>query len=172
LIKALQDEEFDWFLKQQQFMRFRDKSTFINLNKKKKELITPQELPPVEKNEETKSDQVLEAVSFLNEAYTPKKKKFKLNDYIVSANKENKEVIYRKNPQESPHLDWLKWKENSCRLDSFFTILIFSIVSDSAFDLKLFKGQENQKFKETLESLLKAKHVNIVQQCLNGFCSL
>jgi len=120
------------------------------MNKRNRDAIPEQESDSLLKKNETKGS--VPCYSLKKQKMNTDNKKAKENSLLINLKK-----------------SWLKWKLNSCRLDSFFTILIFTILGDERFNVDSLTGRENRKMKEIVDQLLHAKTLEEIQPIITDF---
>jgi len=167
-------------MKQQETLRYQEKNGFANVERKRK-------IDKISQEERENSTELLKKNTLQNISSpyleSAKKKRLKDNNF-AQKNQETKKYQYNKTNQEESKLDiqalfttstidkqnqWLTWKSNSCRLDAFFTILIFTILNDERFSVTQIKKQENKKFKEILIKIQEATDVSEIQFLLDQY---
>lgn len=159
-MSVLKEEEYEWFLKQQQKMRLTMALNYGTIGKKRKNTEISKEIQPSSQKEPIKPSTSTEK---------PKLKKSKLLDGKI----EPKEPIIKFNGFNTPEVQspnqWLIWRSNSCRLDAFFTIMMFSLVNDESFNLNCLNTESNRRLRETLQEMSDCKNVTSVQKNLELF---
>ena len=129
-------------MKHQQTLRHSTKSQFTIISKKRK---TPPNSMPLsfEEIKPCKGNEIESNV--LKSGYSPKKKKSKQPE---KTQPETLIKIDLDNPNSKKSLNprpWLVWKDQSCRLDAFFTIVVFAILNDKSFDFSHFCHSRKSK---------------------------
>jgi len=137
LINVLRQEEYDWYLKQKNLLRIPRKVTYSKLKRKTDEIAKDPKNPSLN---EVSFPCVPKSPSSANKKAFSELKKQKFNDQPsfspkskVEFPKSNKKTSYSLNMVLDSQ-PWLVWEAYSCRLDCFFSIVIFTLL----FDERLF----------------------------------
>ena len=174
LVLVLQEEEYSWYLKQQEQIRYSNPKGYARLTKR-----NHAELSQYSNDSVKDRDQEVTTYPFksplkheehLNPviSFSPKVKRKK----IVTQSKTKKELpIHIKLPRGSnaDPKQWLQWKDHSCRLDAFFTLVVFCILNDQRFNVDMITNFQDQELKNTFALILKADSVKYIQEKVDSF---
>ena len=147
-------------------MRYSSQNNYLKLSKKRKGYDEIDSSSDFQKNPISIQD------TPLGKGYSPslKKQKFPTPSSDPSNFSEKSPILIKnlKKVKDKPR-QWLLWKANSCRLDAFFTILVFSISNDNNFNINNFNSEENLKLKDTLIEIAKSNSIKVIQDLFEDF---
>lgn len=169
LVNVLKEEEYNWFLKHQEILRYSNKENFATLRKRKAADISKDYHSPEKQNESSKSlkekaSPYLESSNLKRMKSNTESARFKATPLKIELNGSTEADCVSNNLHE-----WLKWNSYSCRLDAFFTIIIFAILDDANFSFDLLKTRANRKLKETLHKIKIEENISGVQKQVDDF---
>jgi len=159
LVLVLQEEEYSWFVKHQELMRYSNLKGYVAaINKNKRDYSELSNLAP-------------DFVQF-TQTFSPNIKKLRSSASSFPSYSIEQSITYQKNIENDQSIDpkqWLVWKSNSCRLDAFFTIFVFCIMNDSRFDINVLNKDSNKEFKNTINSIMNSKDLASIQKSVDDF---
>lgn len=97
------------------------------------------------------------------------KKKTKLNQEELNL-KDEKVLIQNLNFNDQDEgKQWLIWHSQSCRLDAFVTISVFSILGDKLFSIQSLDSRSNRKLKSLLLGIQQCNNITAIQENVDFF---